>query len=119
MTELSILVDGAYQHLPDRDNLYENKQRYDAVKKAISAYNSKQATIDQGNVENTVRDFLERASTFTIDVDMDATPQTGDAPLSVTLEAKNAIDGSGTLIPNENFIWWIRTEGNTQKILGT
>ncbi len=40
----------------------------------------------------------------------EATPRTGDAPLSVTLEAKKTIDESGTLVPNDNYVWWLRTE---------
>lgn len=39
---------------------------------------------------------------------MSATPRSGDAPLSVTLEGKNIIDGSGTTIPETNFTWWLR-----------
>lgn len=109
MSDLSTLVDAAYQHLPDRADLYANKQRYDAVKKAISTYNLKRELIDRGIVENTLRTFLEQADVFKIEATVDATPRTGDAPVSVTLEAKEAIDGSGTVIPNDNFVWWIRT----------
>jgi len=36
--ELEILLDGAYDHLPDRAQLYENKQLYDAAKKALYDY---------------------------------------------------------------------------------
>jgi len=117
MNQLSILVDGAYQHLPDRADLYANRQRYDAVKKAIATYNSKRALIDRGVVENTLRTFIEQPDVFKIDAIPDATPRTGDAPLSVTLEAKEAVDGSGTVVPNENFIWWMRTATGAQ-ILG-
>lgn len=117
MNELSLLIDGAYQHLPDRGDMYQNKQNYDAVKKAISTYNLKREMIDRGIVENTVRTFLEQPKTFAIEANLDATPRTWDAPLSVTLEAKEAIDGSGTVIPNENFIWWMRTAEGA-KILG-
>jgi hypothetical protein len=116
MANLSTLVDAAYQHLPDREDLYANKQRYDAVKKAISIYNLKRELIDRGNVENTLSTFLDQPDVFVIDATIDATPRTGDAPVSVTLEAKEAIDGSGTIIPNENFIWWIRTAEGSKTI---
>jgi hypothetical protein len=76
MNELSLLIDGAYQHLPDRGDMYQNKQNYDAVKKAISTYNLKREMIDRGIVENTVRTFLEQPKTFAIEANLDATPRT-------------------------------------------
>ena len=76
MNELSILVDGAYQHLPDRDDLYKNKQKYDAVKKAISTYNLKQESIDQGLVETTLDEFLTLSTVFGIDATLAANPNT-------------------------------------------
>ncbi len=36
----------------------------------------------------------------------------------MTFDAKETIDESGTLIPNENYIWWLRTGGNASKIIG-
>ncbi len=36
--ELEMLVEGAYDHLPDRVGLYENKQLYDEVVSAIKDY---------------------------------------------------------------------------------
>jgi len=75
MNELSILVDGAYQHLPDRADLYANKQRYDAVKNAITTYNSRQELIDRGIVENAVRAFIEQPDVFRIEATPDVNPR--------------------------------------------
>ena len=74
MTDLSVLVDGAYQHLPDRDNLYANKQRYDAVKKAIAAYNLKRELIDRGVVETTLEIFINQPDVFKVHATPVATP---------------------------------------------
>lgn len=46
MNELTILVDGAYDHLPDRADMYANQQLYDRVKTAIADYNLHRAEID-------------------------------------------------------------------------
>ncbi len=110
MSELSMLVDGAYDHIPDRADLYQNKQLYDAVKKAIADYNLNQEIIDRGILQTSLRNFLEQARVYIIKSQPDATPRTGDAPLSVTLEAKQTIDESGTVVPNDNYTWWLRTE---------
>lgn len=107
--QLSILIDGAYDHLPDRTNIYVNRQLYDRVKKAIADYDLHREEIDRNSLEGAVSDFLEQAQTFAILGQIVATPQNGDAPLSVTLQAQNVIDASGTTIPDTNFTWWLRT----------
>lgn len=107
--DLNVLIDGAYDHLPDRADKYVNKQLYDKVKKAIADYDLHREEIDRGILENAIDAFLEQAQVFMIQGTISATPHDGDAPLSVTLEGKNIIDGSGTTIPEGNFTWWLRT----------
>lgn len=106
--ELSILIDGAYDHLPDRADIYINRQLYDSVKKAIADYDLHREEIDRGLLENAINTFLEQTQTFSIQGQIWANPSSGDAPLSVTLEARNVIDGSGTVIPETNYTWWLR-----------
>lgn len=108
-TELNVLIDGAYDHLPDRADKYVNRQLYDRVKKAISDYDLHREEIDRGILENAIDAFLEQSQTFSIQGTIAATPRDGDAPLSVTLEGKNIVDSSGTLIPDTNYTWWVRT----------
>ena len=115
--ELNVLVDGAFDHLPDRADKYVNKQLYDRVKKAIADYDLHREEIDRGILENALDAFLEQAQVFAIQGTISATPRDGDAPLSVTLEGKNIIDSSGTTIPETNFTWWLRTPNGPQ-VLG-
>ena len=117
MNELTVLVDGAYDHLPDRADKYINKQLYDKVKKAIADYNLHREEIDRGILENEIDRFIEQSEVFSIQGTVSATPNNGDAPLSVTLEGKNIIDASGTIIPEQYFTWWLRTPNGPQ-ILG-
>jgi len=117
MNELTVLVDGAYDHLPDRADKYVNKQLYDKVKKAIADYNLHREEIDRGILENEIDRFIEQSEVFSIQGTVSATPNDGDAPLSVTLEGKNIIDASGTIIPEQYFTWWLRTPNGPQ-ILG-
>ncbi len=79
------------------------------MKKAISDYDLHREEIDRGILENAIDAFLEQSQTFSIQGTIAATPRDGDAPLSVTLEGKNIIDSSGTLIPDANYTWWVRT----------
>ncbi len=116
-SELNVLVDGAFDHLPDRADKYINKQLYDRVKKAIADYDLHREEIDRGILENAIDAFLEQAQVFAIQGTISATPRDGDAPLSVTLEGKNIIDSSGTIIPETNFTWWLRTPNGPQ-VLG-
>jgi PKD repeat protein len=116
-SELNVLIDGAYDHLPDRADKYVNRQLYDKVKKALSEYDLHREEIDRGILENAIDAFLEQAEIFSIQGALAATPREGDAPLSVTLEGKNIIDSSGTIIPEQNFTWWLRTPNGPQ-ILG-
>jgi PKD repeat protein len=115
--ELNVLIDGAYDHLPDRADKYVNKQLYDRVKKSIADYDLHREEIDRGILENAIDAFLEQAQAFSIQGTLSATPRDGDAPLSVTLEGKNIIDSSGTTIPETNFTWWLRTPNGPQ-VLG-
>ena len=109
MNELTVLVDGAYDHLPDRADMYANQQLYDRVKTAIADYNLHREEIDLGQLQNALDAYLEQTLTFSIQGNVSAAPSSGDAPLSVTLEGKNVIDSSDTTLPENNYIWWLRT----------
>lgn len=117
MSELSMLVDGAYDHLPDGGDKYANKQLYDKVKKSIANYNLHRAEMDRNILEDAVDSFLEEAETYSIQGNITATPANGESPLSVTLEGRDIVDTSGTTIPEENYTWWLRTPSGPQ-ILG-
>ena len=66
MNELSVLIDGAYDHLPDRADKYANKQLYEKVKIAISDYNLHRDEISRGSVEIAVENFLDKTEIFLI-----------------------------------------------------
>lgn len=59
MRDLSLFVDGAFDHMPDRSEFYKNKQLYDAVKQAIKDYNERKEIIDRGILQTALRNFLE------------------------------------------------------------
>lgn len=65
-SELNVLIDGAYDHLPDRADKYVNKQLYDKVKKAITDYDLHREEIDRGILENAVDAFLRDVQSFSI-----------------------------------------------------
>ena len=73
--QLNILVDGAFDHLPDRADIFVNRQLYDKVKKAIADYDLHREEIDRGILENALDEFLERAKTFSIQGQIGSNPQ--------------------------------------------
>jgi len=52
-----------------------------------------------------LNDFLTKTKIGRITGKITATPQTGNAPLAVTLRAENVVDPSGVTVPKSNFIW--------------
>jgi len=74
VNELSLLVDGAYDHMPDRADLFKNKQLYDALKDAIAQYNLKREIIDRGILQSALRNFLEQPKIYVIKSQPQATP---------------------------------------------
>jgi hypothetical protein len=117
MNELSPLVDASYDHLPDRADMYINQQLYDHMKTAIANYKLHQEEIELRNMLHALDAYLEQSNLFTIQGEISAKPNSGDAPLSVTLEGKNFIDSSGTTIPDHHYIWSLKTSDGS-KIIG-
>ncbi len=114
LENIAILADKGYKYLPDNltnKNLYnnllteikkwakypDNESSYTAIVKAIESY-----------LESTKIDAVKGT--------IEASPKSGNAPLTVTLRAK-VTDPTGTKIPDYNYIWWI-DNGGRREIIG-
>lgn len=62
--------------------------------------------------------FLENIKIEEISGTVEVTPREGNAPLTVTLRAVNVVDPSGIVIPEDNFVWWIKTAESGQTVIG-
>lgn len=62
--------------------------------------------------------YLKTAKIESVSGKASATPDSGNAPLTVSLRADDVRDPSGVLIPSRNYVWWIKTPtGRT--VIGT
>lgn len=71
------------------------------------------------NLAKNLNDYLTKVKVGRIKGKITASPETGNAPLAVTLRASEMVDPSGVTIPKASYIWWIRSSGGARTILGT
>ncbi len=65
-----------------------------------------------------LKDFLTRVAIGQITTKITATPDRGNAALTVTLRANEARDPSGVRIPDANYIWWLKNAGGIRQVIG-
>lgn len=65
-----------------------------------------------------LKDLLTKVKIGQISTKISATPDHGNAALTVTLRANEARDPSGVRIPDSNYVWWLKGSGNTRKVIG-
>jgi PKD repeat protein len=65
-----------------------------------------------------LRTYITGVKIGTITAKITATPAKGNAPVTVSLRATEARDPSGAVIPNENYVWWIRGANNVKQVIG-
>jgi PKD repeat protein len=65
-----------------------------------------------------LRTYINGVKIGTITAKITATPAKGNAPVTVSLRATEARDPSGAVIPNENYVWWIRGANNVKQVIG-
>lgn len=71
-----------------------------------------------GDLASTLISYIKGAKVDKIEGKATATPQKGNAPLTVSLRADGVRDPSGVVIPSRNYVWWIKTPGG-RSIIGT
>ncbi len=95
-----------YNYLPDsliNQNLFNDLNI--AVQKATSSPNSE---VYYEEVVLKINDFIDKKiSIQKIKWSIEASPSTWNAPLTVTLRSKNITDPTWSVIPKNNYIWWI------------
>lgn len=120
LTNLDSLVKASMTTFPDSDNNIFNTNLANAL---ITAIEVVKKTPDSNtaitNLAKNLNAYLTTVKVGRIKGKITASPETGNAPLTVTLRASEVVDPSGVTIPKENYIWWIRTSGGQRSVLGT
>lgn len=57
-------------------------------------------------------------SNYTVKADVKASPQSGSAPLTVTLDARASTDPSNDTIPSNNFYWYYKNTQGVDVVIG-
>lgn len=113
LNEMADIAERGYNYLPD--NL-TNKNIYSSfvteIKKWIKSPNNESNYIA---IVKALETYIESTKIDSVQGTIEASPKTGNAPLTVTLRAK-VTDPTGTKIPDFNYIWWIDNAGKREII---
>ncbi|EKE27985.1 MAG: hypothetical protein ACD_3C00111G0002 [uncultured bacterium (gcode 4)] len=119
LLQLQTLVNESITTFPDDDNFVTNNSiarnlliAIDVVKK------SPDSDTKITELAKNLKDFLTRIKIPRISAKITATPQSWSAPLSVTLRASDVVDPSWVIVPQWNYIWWIK-QASGRKVLWT
>lgn len=71
------------------------------------------------NCYSPLNDILKKIeNNYTVKANVKTYPQTGPAPLTVTLDARESVDPSNETIPSENFFWYYRDNDWNDRTIG-
>lgn len=120
LTSLGLLVKSSMETFPDlNDNIFN----MNLANSLITAIELVKKTPDSdtaiANLARNINDYLTKVKVKRISGKITASPETGNASLSVTLRAPEMVDPSGVTIQKASYIWWIRSAGGARTILGT
>ncbi len=114
LKNIALLADTGYKYLPDNlKNQNYLRELLLAIKKWQQNPNNGMAYTD---IIRAIADYLEKVEIQSINGTIEATPISGNAPLTVTLRS-NVQDPSGTQIKSGSYTWWV-DNGGTQQIIG-
>lgn len=108
ISELRSIMSESIKTLPDAQTT-ANGVQVTKLNVAISNMQANPNSRDAAKeLEALLRSYRDGARIDTITGDIGASPQSGNAPLTVTLRAENVRDPSGKTIPNANYIWYLK-----------
>lgn len=120
LTKLQTLVTASMNTFPDSDNVIFNTNLANALITSIELVKkSPDSNTAITSLARGLNDYLTKIKIQRIKGKITASPEKGNAPLTVTLRASEIVDPSGVTIPKGNFIWWIRAAGGTRTVIGT
>lgn len=118
LLRLKALVVGTMDTFADK-NLSSNAVMAQSVVTSIEVVRKDSGSDAKiGDLASTLSNYLKTARIDTISGKASATPNSGNAPLTVSLRADEVRDPSGVLIPSRNFVWWIKNPSG-RTVIGT
>lgn len=109
LADLGSLVKSSMETFPDSDDNIFNTNLANSL---ITAIELVKKTPDSdtaiANLAKNINDYLTKVKVNRIRGKITASPESGNAPLTVTLRASEVVDPSGVTIPKASYIWWIR-----------
>lgn len=110
LASLDSLVKSSMGTFPDSEDVVFNTNLANSL---ITAIELVKKTPDSdtaiANLAKNLGDYLTKVKIKRIKGKITASPETGNAPLTVTLRASEVVDPSGVTIPKASYIWWIRS----------
>jgi hypothetical protein len=97
-----------YNYLPD--SLVNQRLLNDlsiAVQRGVKNPNSE---VNYNEIVKKLSDYIENANIQKMKGSIEASPNTGNAPLNTTFRAR-ITDPTGTVIPANNYLWWTTANG--------
>lgn len=120
LNTLTSLITASTNTFPDDANAAYNASLANAVLTDIQlVQKNSSSSAPVISLAKDLTDYLNKIKIPAISGTLSATPQTGNAPLTVSLSANNVIDPSGVTIPTQNFVWWLKNADGSQNIIGT
>nr|MDD3720778.1 PKD domain-containing protein [Candidatus Gracilibacteria bacterium] len=114
LKNIDTLAVTGYKYLPDS---LTNKNYLNDLQSAIQkGYKYKTSEGVYTEIVKAIEKYLYNTEINKITGTIEVSPDNGNAPLNVTLRAR-VTDPTGTVIPKDNYIWWIDSAG-TRKIVG-
>lgn len=114
LQNIAVLADTGYRYLPDNlKNKNYLKELLIEIQKGIKSPTNE---IVYNEIVKALAAYLENVEIQSINGTIEATPLSGNAPITTTFRAK-VQDPSGTQILSGNYTWWIDREG-TKVIIG-
>lgn len=95
-----------YNYLPD--NL-DNRNYLNNLETALRSWKNSGNNITYLDISQWIEDYLTNSKIEKINWTIETNPSSWNAPLNTTLRAK-VIDPSWTVIPDENYVWWIDSD---------
>lgn len=120
LLSLGTLVRSSMDTFPDSDDYIFNSNLANSLVTAIELVKKtpdSDTTIT--NLAKNLNDYLTKVRIKRIKGKIIASPESGNAPVTVTLRASEVVDPSGVTVQKASYIWWIRSAGGARMILGT
>lgn len=120
LTKLQTLTSASMNTFPDSNDIIFNTNLANTLLTSIEIVKkSPDSNTAITGLARALNEYLTKIKIARIKGKITASPEKGNAPLTVTLRAAEIVDPSGVTLPKGNFIWWIRGAGGVRTIIGT